>query len=202
MQYYGKYVLNMSCKNTSNCIYAKYMALALDAITRWHYYIHTCSSIIFVVTVLWDALLRELANKSCLISLTGFCSCDRELPGEGAVVLEIICRLFVIISLRRFVVQTKLLYWKSDQGTFPRHDGITFSEPDLWISMCEGELVCLLTHTGLCTARATCIFTKNFLMLDARFYFWFLRTISMCVEFPWKSVGMSLYRQSWRNGFC
>lgn len=57
--------MNVSCKNTSNCIYAKYMALALDTITRWHYYIHTCSSIIFVVTVLWDALLRELANKSC-----------------------------------------------------------------------------------------------------------------------------------------
>lgn len=62
----------MSCRNTSNCIHAKYMAMALDAITRWHYYIHTCSSIIFVVTVcgmlFWESWQTASKQVAVLIS--------------------------------------------------------------------------------------------------------------------------------------
>lgn len=101
------------CKYTCIHTCARHMPMAQDAITRWHYYIRTHPSIIFVSAV-WHSLLGELANSKevalPLTSLTTFGSCDKELPGDQAVVLEFICRLFVIVSLQRFVVQPKLLY--------------------------------------------------------------------------------------------
>lgn len=94
----------MSCKYT----YAKHMTMAQAAITRWHCYIHAHSSILCDVAVGWDALLGELANSKRvavpLISLSKFSSCDRELPGEWAVVLEFFCRLFVIFKDLRIVM--------------------------------------------------------------------------------------------------
>lgn len=85
---HSKYVLNMSCK----CPYAKHMTMAQAAITRWHCYIHTRSFFPCGVAVGWDALLGELANSKrvavALISLSRFSSCDREFPGERAVVID------------------------------------------------------------------------------------------------------------------
>jgi len=60
------------------------------------------------VAVGWDALSGEIVNSKRvafpLISLCRFSSCDRELPGERAVVLEVFCRLFVIVSPQRLRV--------------------------------------------------------------------------------------------------
>lgn len=62
------------------------MTMARAAITRWHCYIHTRSSILCGVAVGWDALLGELANSKKvtlpLISLSRFSSCDSSL-GNG-----------------------------------------------------------------------------------------------------------------------
>lgn len=171
--------------------YVKHMPMAQAAITRWPYP-NTPIPPSFGVAVEWDALLGESESSKRvavpLISPSRFSTCDRELPREQAVMLEVflqaLCDHFSSKTNSCSVTKIKLYLKKSPNQPPPlcRYDGTrVISKEKLipgWAARGSCFVQLLIQARGVNTQLGSLHHHKTlFLVLDTSLCFWFLWTV-------------------------